>query len=224
MRWRITSRLAVQNARSVTSPGTMSLVRRLMGRRTLLIVGFLFITMSFIRANVDGAAKLSASFTVFTTLEFTVPILLAGQEPVAAVGGDALGGMDRGGIAEFDGLVDVVGGQGEPVVVPQMLDVQGAVVVDVGDTLADGMAGNIEPGCVTPGVIARHVAGLVTVSEDEIRAGLRYLAAERGYVAEGAGAVAVAALLAGKVEVRGRAVAVVSGRNISLPTLAAAIT
>ena len=98
------------------------------------------------------------------------------------------------------------------------------VVVDVGDTLADGMAGNIEPGCVTPGVIARHVAGLVTVSEDEIRAGLRYLAAERGYVAEGAGAVAVAALLAGKVEVRGRAVAVVSGRNISLPTLAAAIT
>ncbi|HNJ97614.1 MAG TPA: ABC transporter permease [Ilumatobacteraceae bacterium] len=52
--------------------------RRLLGHRTLLIVGFLFLTMSFIRANVDGAAKLSASFTVFTTLEFTVPILLAG--------------------------------------------------------------------------------------------------------------------------------------------------
>lgn len=52
--------------------------RRLLSHRTLLIIGFLFVTMSFIRANVDGADKLSASFTVFTTLEFTVPILLAG--------------------------------------------------------------------------------------------------------------------------------------------------
>lgn len=50
----------------------------LLRRRTLLIVLFLFIVMSFIRANVDDARKLSASFTVFTTLEFTMPILLAG--------------------------------------------------------------------------------------------------------------------------------------------------
>lgn len=52
--------------------------RALLARRTLLIIMFLFVTMSFVRANVDGAQKMSASFTVFTTLEFTVPILLAG--------------------------------------------------------------------------------------------------------------------------------------------------
>jgi threonine dehydratase len=95
--------------------------------------------------------------------------------------------------------------------------------VEVGDTLADGMAGNIEPGCVTPALIAAHVDDLVTVTEEEIRAGMRYLAAERGYVSEGAGAVATAAVLAGKVAARGRVVAIVSGRNITLPVLAAVL-
>ncbi|MCB0956223.1 MAG: ABC transporter permease, partial [Ilumatobacter sp.] len=52
--------------------------KALLGRRTLLIILSMFITMSFIRANAHGATKLSASFTVFTTLEFTMPILLAG--------------------------------------------------------------------------------------------------------------------------------------------------
>lgn len=97
------------------------------------------------------------------------------------------------------------------------------VVVEIGATLADGMAGNIEPGCVTPTVIGHHVADLVTVSEDEIRTGLHYLAAQRGYVAEGAGAAAIAALLAGRVTVRGQAVAIVSGRNIAMPTFASVL-
>ncbi|WP_413810633.1 pyridoxal-phosphate dependent enzyme [Streptomyces sp. OE57] len=99
----------------------------------------------------------------------------------------------------------------------------GQVTVDIGESLADGMAGNIEPGAVTPQLIERYVDDLVTVSEPEIRTAIRHLVTERGYVAEGAGAVAVAALLAGKVSVRGRAVAVVSGRNITLPALTAAL-
>ncbi len=52
------------------------------------------------------------------------------------------------------------------------------------------------------GLIERYVDDLITVSEAEIRAGLRYLAAERGYIAEGPGAAAVAAVLAGKVSPR----------------------
>jgi threonine dehydratase len=64
---------------------------------------------------------------------------------------------------------------------------------------------------------------MVTVTEAEIRTALRYLAAHRGYVAEGSGAVPVAALLAGKVPAHGRMVAVVSGRNIGLSTLAAVL-
>lgn len=166
------------------------------------------------------------------------PDVIAGQGTIGCeledqVDGDltvvcAIGG---GGLAAGLGLwastqsgVRVVGVESErSMAVSEAVRAGTHVRVDVGDTLADGMAGNIEPGCVTPGIIASHLAGLTAVSEEEIRAGLRYLAAERGYVAEGAGAVAVAALLAGKVDVSGRAVAVVSGRNIALPTFAAAI-
>ncbi|UOZ06980.1 threonine/serine dehydratase [Amycolatopsis sp. WQ 127309] len=93
------------------------------------------------------------------------------------------------------------------------------VDVEVGETLADGIAGNIEPGSVTIDLVREHVDGFVTVSEDEIRAAIRYLALERGVTAEGSGAVGVAALLAGKVPTRGTPVAVVTGRNIARSAL-----
>ncbi len=96
-----------------------------------------------------------------------------------------------------------------------------AVEVPVGDTIADGLSGNIEPGSVTVDLIRGRVAGIVAVTEPEIHAALRFLASEHGLLAEGAGAAALAALLAEKVlpgdtEV----VAIVSGRNIALPKLA----
>ncbi|SFQ04732.1 threonine dehydratase [Amycolatopsis arida] len=94
------------------------------------------------------------------------------------------------------------------------------VPIEVRPTLADGAKGNIEPGSVTVDLVARHVDQLVTVEEDELRAAVRYLVRERGLVAEGAGAVGLAALLAGKVTVHGQPVVVISGRNIALPTLA----
>ncbi|GAA1558017.1 hypothetical protein GCM10009678_46240 [Actinomadura kijaniata] len=95
--------------------------------------------------------------------------------------------------------------------------------VEVGDSLADGLVGNLEPGCVTPGVLRGHV-DLVAVTDAEIRAALRALFTAHGLVAEGAGAAALAALLAGKIEVTGRVVAVLSGRNITAPAYAEALT
>jgi threonine dehydratase len=95
------------------------------------------------------------------------------------------------------------------------------VEVEIGDTIADGLSGGIERGTVTIDLVARHVDELVTVSDDEIRAALRWLASRRGVVAEGAGAAGVAAVLAGKAQQRGAAVAIVSGRNIALPLYAA---
>ncbi|WP_203979393.1 pyridoxal-phosphate dependent enzyme [Planotetraspora silvatica] len=95
------------------------------------------------------------------------------------------------------------------------------VAVDV--TIADGMAGNIEFGSVTVDLVARYVDDLVTVTEAEILSALCYLAAERGHIAEGAGAAAVAALIAGKITPHGRVVAVVSGRNITLPAVASVL-
>lgn len=96
-----------------------------------------------------------------------------------------------------------------------------AVDVTVGETLADGLSGNIEAGSVTIDVSLGRVAGVVAVTEAEIHAALRFLATGHGLVAEGAGAVTVAALLAGKIAAPdGDVVAIVSGRNIALPALA----
>jgi threonine dehydratase len=95
-----------------------------------------------------------------------------------------------------------------------------AVGVPVGETLADGLAGNIEPGSVTVELCRRSLAAVVAVSEDEIERAMRHLVSEYGLVAEGSGAVAVAALLAGKVTPEGRTVAVVTGRNVTLETFA----
>jgi threonine dehydratase len=63
------------------------------------------------------------------------------------------------------------------------------------------------------------VAEVVAVEEDEIRDAMRFLAARHGLVVEGAGAVATAALLSGRVPAAGRTVALVTGRNVDLRTL-----
>ncbi|WP_242906840.1 threonine ammonia-lyase [Actinomadura terrae] len=96
------------------------------------------------------------------------------------------------------------------------------VHVEVGDTMADGLAGNLEPGSVTPGMLA-GAAALTTVTDAEIRAALRWLIREHGLAAEGAGAAAVAAVLAGKVEAEGRLVVILSGRNITVPAYTRAL-
>jgi threonine dehydratase len=94
------------------------------------------------------------------------------------------------------------------------------VPVEIGRTLADGIAGNLAPDSITVGLVRAHVAGLVAVTDEEITAAIRYLAREHGIVAEGAGAAPVAAILAGKVNAPGPMVPVVGGRNIALQTLA----
>ncbi len=101
------------------------------------------------------------------------------------------------------------------------LDAGYAVEVPVRETIADGLAGNIEPGSVTIDLVRDRVKGIVAVTETEIHTALRFLASEHGLVAEGAGAATLAALLAGKVQAgEGEIVAIVSGRNIALPKLA----
>jgi threonine dehydratase len=98
-----------------------------------------------------------------------------------------------------------------------------AVPIEVEPTIADGLAGNIEEGAITVELIARHVAALVQVSDEEIEAAIRWLVRNHGIVAEGAGAAAVAALLAGVIDaelLEGEVVPVICGRNIALSTLA----
>jgi threonine dehydratase len=100
------------------------------------------------------------------------------------------------------------------------------VEVEARPTLADGMAGQIEPGSVTVDLAREHVDLWVTVDEDELAHGLRVLALDEGLVVEGAGAAAAAAVLAGKVgddRPGASVVAIASGRNIAGAELAAVL-
>ncbi|MBX0327727.1 threonine/serine dehydratase [Oscillochloris sp. ZM17-4] len=84
-------------------------------------------------------------------------------------------------------------------------------------TLADGLAGNIEPHSITFPIVRRVVDTMLTVSEAQIAAAMRWLLDEHHLVVEGSAAVGVAALLHGLVDgVAGRrVVALLCGRNIA---------
>jgi threonine dehydratase len=91
--------------------------------------------------------------------------------------------------------------------------------IDPGPTLADGLGGNMDPDTVTFGIVQRYVDEIVTVSERELADAMRGLVAEEHVVAEGAGAAATAAVLAGKVRGAGDTIALVTGSNIDLRRL-----
>lgn len=95
------------------------------------------------------------------------------------------------------------------------IEARDVVHIDVGATIADGLAGNLEPGCVTPTMLARDVSEIVAVEDDEIRAAMAWLFDHHGLVVEPAGAVGVAAVLSERIEPAGTLVVVLSGRNVS---------
>jgi len=94
--------------------------------------------------------------------------------------------------------------------------------VEVGPTIADGLAGNIDPDTITFDLVRRYVDELVQVSESDLEEGIRGLVANEHLIAEGAGIAGVAAALAGRTHLKGRRVAViVSGANIDVERLRA---
>lgn len=89
------------------------------------------------------------------------------------------------------------------------------VSVKDAQTMADGIAVK-RPGAVTLPVIRDLVDEVLTVDEDEIARGIVYALQNLRQVAEGGGAVGIAALLAGKLRVREseKIAVVLSGGNI----------
>jgi threonine dehydratase len=87
----------------------------------------------------------------------------------------------------------------------------------LGYTIAEGIAVK-EPGTLTKSILADNLDGIVTVSDEEISHAIVLLLERAKLAVEGAGAASVAALLAGRVEGTGPAVAILSGGNID-PTL-----
>ena len=94
------------------------------------------------------------------------------------------------------------------------------VEVEVQPTLADGLAGNMDPETMTFDLVRRFVGRTVLAHESAIGNAIRGLFEQERVIAEGAGATAVAALVSG-FPVAGRKVAVVvSGSNIDPELLA----
>lgn len=172
--------------------------------------------------------------------------VIAGASTIGAEIGEALpdlsltivAGLGGGGLCS--GLALYAGGHGDADVVAVEASSSRAVssavaagqvvTVPIGPTIADGLAGNLEPHSPTPQILGQAIASeratTATVDDDEIRAAMRWLFAAHGIVAEGAGAAATAAVLAGRVKSRvGEGlVVVVSGRNITAEDYAHVLT
>ena len=98
------------------------------------------------------------------------------------------------------------------------------ITLDSVSTFADGIAVK-HPGDNTFKLIREYVDDVVTVTEDEIATAILTLMEKQKLVAEGAGAVSVAAVMFGKVPVKGKkVVCVVSGGNIDVNILSRVVT
>ncbi len=87
--------------------------------------------------------------------------------------------------------------------------------VSIEPTLADGLAGEVDPSSITRPILKQVVDDFVLVSEEQIARAIAYVHQRHGQVIEGAAAVGVAALLTDKIDTNGQVVGlVISGGNI----------
>jgi threonine ammonia-lyase medium form len=88
------------------------------------------------------------------------------------------------------------------------------VHIEVPHTIADGLQTQ-QPGVLTFAIVRSLVEGVVTVTDDELREAMRFAFERMKIVIEPSGAAALAAVMTGKIDVRGKNVGVIiSGGNI----------
>lgn len=97
------------------------------------------------------------------------------------------------------------------------------VHIDPPTTLADG-AKTTALGEQPFAVIKERVTDIVTVTDEQLMATMKSLALYCKLVAEPTGALALSALLTGKIPTKGRTVAILSGGNVTPACLAEALT
>ncbi|MER8519578.1 hydroxyectoine utilization dehydratase EutB [Mesorhizobium sp. M0644] len=97
------------------------------------------------------------------------------------------------------------------------LDAGHSVLVEELPTLADSLGGGIGlDNRLTFSMCRDLLDDVILLSEDEIATGIRHAYEQEREIVEGAGAVGIAAVLAGKVRASGPTVLVLSGRNIDM--------
>lgn len=149
----------------------------------------------------------------------TIGLELAGEAPdaeavVVPVGGGGLISGIAACLARANPGARVIGVEAEgAAAMRQSLDAGRLVTLDAVTTMADGIA--LKSVCdLTLGSVRAFVDDIVTVSEEEISRSLLLLLERAKSVVEPAGAVGLAAVLAGKVAGKGPVVVVTSGGNI----------
>jgi threonine dehydratase len=98
------------------------------------------------------------------------------------------------------------------------------VDVEIDSTIADGLAGNIAHGAITPRILSENHVTMGTVPEEAIYAAVRELALHHGVVAEGSAGVGIAAARTGQVPADLPTVFVITGRNIAADRLAQVVS
>jgi threonine dehydratase len=93
------------------------------------------------------------------------------------------------------------------------------VEVEVGPTLADGLAGNMDPENLAFPIVQEYVDRIEVVPESAVREAIRGLVCREHLVAEGAGVVGVAAAISGRLGPGRRTAIIVSGANIDTARL-----
>jgi threonine dehydratase len=138
---------------------------------------------------------------------------------VPAGGGGLLGGIGAAAHG-LDPDVQVYGVQSEASPALHAALANGRLVtVDVRDSLADGLAGNVEAGSITFDLLETHVREVVLVSEQAIAEAMRWLLSNEHVLVEGSAAVGVAALLQGKLRAPGPLALILTGRNVAASVL-----
>jgi threonine dehydratase len=158
-----------------------------------------------------GAPLLAGQGTVGLEIVEDLPEVATIVLPVG--GGGLLGGV--GSIVRRVGPhIRIIGAQSEETAAMSRSVAANALVsIPSVATLADGLAGQIDDEALDIG--RNTLDGIVTLSEDEIGRTIAWLHAVEGITAEGAGAVAVGAIVTGKIApLVTPAVVVVSGGNI----------
>ena len=137
---------------------------------------------------------------------------------VAAIGG---GGLISGIAIAAQGRARAAGAEVEASTpFTRSLAAGHVVPIEVGDTVADGLSGNLDPESPTFELVRDLVKEVVVVSEQETLDAVRFVAAEERLIIEGAAAVAIAAVRTGRLNLQGqRAAVVLSGANIDLSKL-----
>jgi threonine dehydratase len=97
------------------------------------------------------------------------------------------------------------------------LDAGQPVLVEESESLADSLGGGIGiDNRFTFAMVRDLLDDVILLSEDEIAAGMAHAYFQEREIIEGAAAVGIGALLAGKVKAKGPVVAILSGRNVDM--------